>query len=133
MPVQRISKEFKDVSATFKLNPINLDLITLSNENAIARSIRNLIFTIPGEKPFEPLIGSNVTNLLFENMDSLTASSIQTEIENTINNFEPRVQLVQVKVTPNFDNNEFNCYIRYNIVGIDVPQQQLSFALQPTR
>jgi phage baseplate assembly protein W len=133
VPVQRISKEFKDVSATFKLNPINLDLITLSNENAIARSIRNLIFTIPGEKPFEPLIGSNVTNLLFENMDSLTASSIQTEIENTINNFEPRVQLVQVKVTPNFDNNEFNCYIRYNIVGIDVPQQQLSFALQPTR
>lgn len=133
MPVQRISKEFKDVSATFKLNPINLDLITLSNENAIARSIRNLIFTIPGEKPFEPLIGSNVTNLLFENMDSLTASSIQTEIENTINNFEPRVQLVQVKVTPNFDDNEFNCYIRYNIVGIDVPQQQLSFALQPTR
>jgi phage baseplate assembly protein W len=133
VPVQRISKEFKDVSATFKLNPINLDLITLSNENAIARSIRNLIFTIPGEKPFEPLIGSNVTNLLFENMDSLTASSIQTEIENTINNFEPRVQLVQVKVTPNFDDNEFNCYIRYNIVGIDVPQQQLSFALQPTR
>ena len=75
-----ICKQFKDVSATFKLNPINLDLITLSNENAIARSIRNLIFTIPGEKPFEPLIGSNVTNLLFENMDSLTASSIQTEI-----------------------------------------------------
>ena len=133
MPVQRISKGFKDVSATFKINPMNYDIITLKNETAIARSIRNLIFTIPGEKPFEPNIGSRVTNLLFENLDVLTASSIQTEIEATIGNYEPRVKLVQVRVTPNYYNNEFDCYIKYNIVGIEVPQQQLSFVLQPTR
>ena len=133
MPVQRISKAFKDVSATFQVNPINSDLIVLRNENAIARSIRNLVFTIPGEKPFEPTIGSNVTNLLFENLDFLTASSIRSEIENTINNFEPRVRLREVKVTPNFDNNAFDVAIRYDIIGIDVSPQQLSFALQPTR
>lgn len=133
MPVQRISKAFKDVSATFQVNPINSDVIILRNENAIARSIRNLVFTIPGEKPFEPTIGSNVTNLLFENLDFLTASSIRSEIENTINNFEPRVRLREVEVNPNFDNNAFDVVIRYDIVGIDVAPQQLSFALQPTR
>ena len=133
MPVQRVSRGFKDVSASFKINPINSDVIILKNENAISRSIRNLIFTIPGEKPFAPTVGSNVTNLLFENLDALTASSIQTEIEFTINNFEPRVDLTGVKVTPNFDNNAFDVVINYDIIGIDVLPQQLTFALQPTR
>lgn len=133
MPVQRVSRGFKDVSATFQVNPINSDVIILKNENAIARSIRNLIFTIPGEKPFAPTIGSNVTALLFENMDLLTASSIKSEIEYTINNFEPRVNLTDVEVTANIDNNQFDCVIRYEIVGIDVLPQQLTFALQPTR
>ena len=133
MPVQRVSRGFKDVSATFQVNPINSDVIILKNENAIARSIRNLIFTIPGEKPFAPTIGSNVTALLFENMDLLTASSIKSEIEYTVNNFEPRVNLTDVEVTANIDNNQFDCVIRYEIVGIDVLPQQLTFALQPTR
>jgi len=133
VPVQRVSRGFKDVSATFQVNPINSDVIILKNENAIARSIRNLIFTIPGEKPFAPTIGSNVTALLFENMDLLTASSIKSEIEYTINNFEPRVNLTDVEVTANIDNNQFDCVIRYEIVGIDVLPQQLTFALQPTR
>ena len=133
MPVERVSKGFKDLSLSFQTNPLSSDLLGIKNETAIARSIRNLIFTVPGEKPFEPNIGSRVTNLLFENLDVLTASSIQTEIEATIGNYEPRVKLVQVRVTPNYDNNEFDCYIKYNIVGIEVPQQQLSFVLQPTR
>jgi len=133
VPVQRVSRGFKDVSATFQVNPINSDVIILKNENAIARSIRNLIFTIPGEKPFAPTIGSNVTALLFENMDLLTASSIKSEIEYTVNNFEPRVNLTDVEVTANIDNNQFDCVIRYEIVGIDVLPQQLTFALQPTR
>ena len=133
MPVQRVSRGFKDVSATFQVNPINSDVIILKNENAIARSIRNLIFTVPGEKPFAPSIGSNVTALLFENMDLLTASSIKSEIEYTVNNFEPRVNLTDVEVTANIDNNQFDCVIRYEIVGIDVLPQQLTFALQPTR
>jgi phage baseplate assembly protein W len=133
VPVQRVSRGFKDVSASFKINPINSDVIILKNENAISRSIRNLIFTLPGEKPFEPTVGSNVTRLLFENLDKLTASSIRSEIEYTINNFEPRVRLTDVKVTPNFDNNAFDVVIQYDIVGIDVLPQQLTFALQPTR
>ena len=133
VPVQRVSQGFKDVSASFKINPVNLDLIVVRNENAIARSIRNLIFTIPGEKPFQPSVGCEVTNLLFENLDRLTASSIQSQIEYTINRFEPRAGLRSVTVNPNFDANIFEVTVRYDIIGLDVAQQQLSFALQPTR
>lgn len=133
MPVQRVSQGFKDVSASFKVNPLNLDLIVMRNENAIARSIRNLIFTLPGEKPFQPSVGCNVTKLLFENLDRLTASSIESEIKNTINNYEPRVRLNQVNVNPNFDANIFEVTIKFDIVGVPLPTQQLSFALQPTR
>ena len=133
MPVQRVSKSFKDVSATFQINPLNRDLIQLKNANAIARSIRNLIMTVPGERPFNPVLGSQVTNLLFETLDKLTASTIKSEIENTILNFEPRVNLNQVIVKAQPDNNQFDVENQYYIVGIDVPLQELTFALEPTR
>ena len=133
MPVERISQGFKDISASFLVNSLNYDLIALKNENAIARSIRNLVFTIPGEKPFQPTVGSNVSNLLFENLDNLTASSIKSEIEDTINSFEPRVSLTRVEVLANEVEHSFDVIIRYNIIGIDVPQQELSFVLESTR
>ena len=133
MPAQRISKAFRDISATFQANPLNQDLVALRNENAIARSIRNLILTEPGERPFNPVLGSRVSSLLFENLDNQTAFAIKSEISNTIENFEPRVTLNKIQVKPDFENNEFHVSIRYNIVGIDAPGQQLSFALEPTR
>tara|TARA_B100000214_G_scaffold351398_1_gene305782 strand:+ start:850 stop:1251 length:402 start_codon:yes stop_codon:yes gene_type:complete len=133
VPAQRISKAFRDISATFQANPLNQDLVALRNENAIARSIRNLILTEPGERPFNPVLGSRVSSLLFETLDNQTAFAIKSEIINTIRNFEPRVTLNKVEVTPDFENNELHVSIRYNIVGIDVPGQELSFALEPTR
>ena len=133
MPVERTSKGFKDISATFQINPVNDDLIALKNENAIARSVRNLILTVPGEKPFEPDIGSRVTDMLFENMDQITANAIRSEIKNTLVNNEPRISLKEVLVEPNFDDNEYNVTTNYIIVGIDADIQQLSFALVSTR
>ncbi len=133
MPARRISQGFKDISATFQINPLNDDLIAIQNANAISRSVRNLVFTLPGEKPFQPNVGSNVSRLLFENLDLLTADSIKREIENTINNYEPRVELNEVIVDPNYDENAFDVVIKYYITGIDVPEQQLSFVLQLTR
>ena len=135
MPIERISKAFKDISATFQVNPMNDDLIALKNENAIARSIRNLIFTVPGDKPFRPNIGCRVSEMLFENLDVITANQIKGEIDYTIRNFEPRVELQEVKVEPNFDDNEFNCLIKYEIVGISETSeiQELTFVLVPTR
>lgn len=133
MPLERVSKGFKDISATFQISPINSDLISLKNANAIARSVRNLVFTQPGDKPFQPTVGSRVSELLFENFDKLTATSIRSEIENTINQYEPRVKLNEVIVEPDFDSYEFNVTIKYFIVGIDIPVQQLTFILEPTR
>ena len=132
MPVERISQGFKDISATFKVNPVNDDLIAMKNENAIARSVRNLVVTIPGEKPFSD-IGSRVTDMLFENMDMITSNAIQDEIENTIRTYEPRVELQDVVVKPDFDSNQYDVTVNYIIIGIDVPTQSLTFVLEPTR
>ena len=133
MPAERVSKSFKDISASFQVNPLTYDIIALKNENAIARSVRNLVLTEKGERFFNNSLGSGVNRLLFESIDDITASSIKDEISNTIQNYEPRVDLIGVDVSPNYDNLEFNVTIRYTIVGIDVQPQQLSFALQPTR
>ena len=133
MPVQRISRSFKDISMSFKVNPLTDDLIAIKNQTAIARSLRNLVLTAPGERFFNNDVGSRVNELLFENMDDLTASSIKSEIENTIENYEPRVKLLTTKVSANRDSYEFDVIITYEIIGIDAQAQQLSFALQPAR
>jgi len=133
MPVERISKNFKDIGSAFQINPLSNDLLAIKNETAIARSVRNLIFTLQGERFFNPDLGSRVSRALFENIDRISASIIEDEIRNTIDNFEPRVRLIDVSVAPDYSNNEFNVTLSYNIVGIDVLPQQLSFALQQTR
>ena len=133
MPAERISKGFKDISAVFEVNPLNDDLIVLRNSNAIARSIRNIIFTARGDKPFNPFFGSRVSELLFDPMDQITTLAIKTEIEETIKNFESRVDLKEVQVNPLYDDNEYSVVINYEIIGIDVDSQQLSFALELTR
>jgi phage baseplate assembly protein W len=133
VPAERISKGFKDISAVFEVNPLNDDLIVLRNSNAIARSIRNIIFTSRGDKPFNPFFGSRVSELLFDPMDQITTLAIKTEIEETIKNFEPRVNLKRVQVNPSYDDNEYSVVINYEIIGIDLDTQQLSFALELTR
>ncbi|MCH2479517.1 MAG: GPW/gp25 family protein [Gammaproteobacteria bacterium] len=133
MPVERVSRSFKDLSMSFKVNPLNDDLIPLKNEAAIARSIRNIVFTSPGEKIFNPEFGSEISKVLFENIDEISAISIKDEIETSIRNYEPRVNLEEVDIEPNYDNNQFDVRINYRIVGIDVPPQQLEFVLLPSR
>ena len=118
---------------SFKVNPLTDDLIAIKNQTAISRSIRNLVLTTPGERFFNNDVGSRVNDLLFESIDDITASSIKSEIENTINNNEPRVKLLSTKVSANPDLYEFDVIITYEIVGIDAEAQQLSFALQPAR
>ena len=133
MPIERISRGFKDISMTFQSNPLNNDLIALKNANAIARSVRNIVMTIPGERFFQPSFGSGVNRVLFNNMDEISASILEDEIRNSIRNYEPRVRLRSLKVQANFDNNAFDTVITYDIIGADVPAQQLQFALQSAR
>ena len=133
MPVQRLSRGFKDLSASFQTNPLSNDLIALKNESAIARSVRNLVLTGQGERPFQPVLGTGVSRLLFENMDKLTASAIRSEIRTTIENYEPRVEINEILVEPDFEGNAFHVTLQYFIIGMDVPEQELTFALEPTR
>ena len=133
MPLERVSQGFKDISMTFQANPLNEDLIALKNANAIARSVRNIVFTTPGEKFFDPSFGSRITESLFENIDEITASVIIDEIRESIENYEPRVELMDVKAFPNYDNNAFDVTIVYEIIGIEIPAQELQFVLQSSR
>ena len=133
MPQQRVTQKFKDISMSFETNPLNDDLIGLKNSSAIARSLRNIVFTQPGEKFFNPDFGSRISESLFENVDEVSALAIQDEIKSSIINFEPRVNLLNTKVVPNPQLNEMNVTIEYEIVGIDIPPQQLDFVLLPVR
>ena len=133
MPVERISKGFKDISMSFQANPLSRDLIALKNENAIARSVKNIVFTLPGEKFFNEQFGSRITASLFENINDVTASIIVDEITQSITDYEPRVELISVEVIPNYDYNQMDAVINYEIIGIDIPPQELQFVLQPTR
>ena len=133
MPLERISKGFKDISMSLEVNPINNDIIGVKNDTAIARSIRNLIFTVPGERFFNQDLGSKVSQILFDTVDDISASAIRDEIEDTIIKYEPRVKLKDIRVEPDYDNYTFDVTIVYDVVGIDALTQQLNFALQPTR
>ena len=133
MPQQRVKRKFKDISMSFETNPLNDALVSLSDSSAIARSIRNIVFTSPGEKFFNPDFGSRISESLFENVDEVSALAIEDEIKSSIINFEPRVNLLNTNVVPNPDDNEMNVTIEYEITGIDIPPQQLEFVLLPTR
>jgi phage baseplate assembly protein W len=133
MPLQRVSQGFRDLSMSFQENPLNLDLIGIKDANAIARSVKNIVFTLPGEKFFNPNFGSNITSSLFENIDEFSAVTIRDEIRNSIENYESRVRLIDVIVTPQYDDYNFNVIVQYEIIGANIPPQQLEFALLPTR
>ena len=133
MPLERVSQGFKDVSMTFQKHPLTSDILALKNEYAIARSVRNIVFTVPGEKFFDEDFGSRISQALFENINDISANIIKNEIESSLKIYEPRVNVREVEVRPNFDQNEFNVTIIYEIIGADVPAQELQFVLQSTR
>ena len=123
------SKSFKDFSVNFDKNPFTDDLSVVNNDNSIKQAVKNLILTAPGEKPFQPLVGSSVSQLLFEPLDAFTADAIMEEIALTINQYEPRVKLTNVDVTPIFEGNKLNVTIEYQIVGLPIVET-IEFVLQ---
>ena len=133
MPLERVSQGFKDVSMTFQRHPLTSDILALKNESAIARSVRNIVFTVPGEKFFDEDFGSRISQSLFENINDISANIIRNEIKSSLKLYEPRVNVREVEVKPNFDQNEFNVTIIYEIIGADVPAQELQFVLESTR
>lgn len=133
MPLERVKQGFKDLSMSFRSNPLNDDLIGLKNESAIARSVKNLVFMQKGEKFFDPDFGSELSASLFENIDDVTALTMRDDIDYMIKTYEPRVDLINVEIIPNYDNNQMDAVIIYSIKGSDTPPQQLEFVLLPSR
>lgn len=131
--VQRISRAFKDISLSFDRHPVTNDILSIKNEDAIKKAVRNIVQTVPSERFFNPIFGSDVKTSLFEFVDFGTASQLEDQILVAIENYEPRISNIRVRVDPNADRNEFEIFISYNIVGQEVPPQQFSFILEATR
>ena len=133
MAIRPQSRAFKDISLSFTPHPVTKDLPVLANERAIVRSVRNLIETVPTERFFDPLIGTDIRDSLFENFERSTVMIIEDQVREVLDNYEPRVSDVGVKVDANPDGNEFEVSVFFEIVGLDVPQQSFTFLLEPTR
>ena len=135
MPVirQRQSRAFKDISLSFKRHPVTNDILALRNEDAIKRSVRNLVETINEERFFNSLIGSHVRESLFEVPDNTIRSTLKAQIENSILNFEPRVNLTDVIINHPNDTNDLEVTVAYDIIGQEAIPQEITFILQPTR
>ena len=137
MAITRISRAFKDISLSFKRHPVTNDIGVLKNADAIKRSVRNLVQTIPSERFFNSTLGSDVRDSLFENnpgfIDFGTASIIERQIQTTIENFEPRIDNLEINVNPRPDSNEFEIDVFFDIIGQEFPEQEFSFILKATR
>ena len=127
------SRVFKDINLSFKRHPVTNDVLTIRDEDAIKRSVRNIIFTILGEKPFEPEFGSVINDSLFELNTSLNEMKVSDEIKQSLLNFEPRIDNIRVTVSIYPDSNELNCAVQYDIVGIPAPTQEVDVLLFPAR
>ena len=127
------SRVFKDINLSFKRHPVTNDLVVIKNEDAIKKSVRNIIFTILGEKPYVPLFGTSVNNSLFELSNPLDHIRISDEISSTLLNYEPRINNIQVNVSNYPDSNEMNATIQYDITGMASPSQTVDVLLQPAR
>jgi len=127
------SRAFKDINLSFKRHPVTNDVVTIRDEDAIKRSVRNIIFTILGEKPFEPEFGSIINEALFELNTDLNEIRISDEIKNSLENYEPRISVISVSVSVYPDSNEMNFTVQYDITGLPVPPQEVNVLLFPAR
>ena len=133
MAIEGISRAFKDINLSFNAHPVTKDITVLKNENAIKRSVRNIVNTIPRERFFNPTLGSDVRSSLFNFVDYGTASVIQKQIQIAIENFEPRVDNLQINVFTRPDSNEFEVNVIFDIIGQQFPTQEFTFLLEATR
>ena len=127
------SKAFRDINLSFKRHPVTNDLVAIRDEDAIKRSVKNIIFTILGEKPFEPNFGSVINDALFDLDTNLNDIRIQDEITSSLKEYEPRISNIIVTVTVAPDTNEMNCTVQYDIVGLSTPPQEVDVLLFPAR
>ncbi len=127
------SRAFKDINLSFKRHPVANDVVAIRNEDAIKRSVRNIVFTILGEKPFDPTFGSIINDSLFDLSTNLNEIRVSDEITSSLSRFEPRISNVITTARVYSDTNELNCTIQYDITGLSAPTQSVEVILQPAR
>ena len=127
------SRAFKDINLSFKRHPVTNDVVAIRDEDAIKRSVKNIIFTILGEKPFDPEFGSSINNSLFDLNTNLSEIRVSDEIRHSLSNLEPRIENLDVSVRITPDSNELNCTVQYDIVGLPLPTQEVDVLLFPAR
>ena len=133
MAITRKSRAFKDISLSFSPHPVTIDLPDLTNERAVIRSVRNLVETIPTERYFNPILGTDIRDTLFSNYDRAEVMMLEDQIRETLGNFEPRVSNVGATVKARPDDNNLDITVFFDINGLDIPTQTFSFILEPTR
>ena len=124
---------FRDISLSFGRHPVTNDIGVFTNEDAIKRSVQNLVRTRIGERFYQKSLGSPLEDSLFEQQDPDTAQVLEDDIKLLLDNYEPRVSNCQVVVSYPLDTNELNVAIKYDITGMQFPQQNIEFILQSTR
>jgi len=129
----RISRQFKDISLSFARHPVTNDILVIKNEDAIKKSVTNLVRTIIGERVYQPILGTSIDSALFELASEEVSIILKEEIETLLRNYEKRIKLNKVKVEMPPDTNDIVINIEYDIVGLGFPNQSIEFLLQPTR
>ena len=124
---------FKDLSVTFKNHPVTNDLVTVKDKGAIVQAITGLLLTRKGERPFQPELGCDIQDLLFEPLDFASAAGIKGEIAETLGRFEPRIRVTDLRCTPDFDNNGYNVEVIFEIIGREDVPIGVEFILERTR
>lgn len=130
--ITNTARDFKDLDLNFNVHPVKKDITKHTGEMAVINSVKNLILTNHYERPFQPELGSNIRRMLFENLDTVTAASIEREITQTILNFEPRVRIEQIIVTPRYDENAYSVQMTFSIINRTEPIS-INFLLERIR
>ena len=118
---KRANRIYKDLDLDFGRNTVTNDVNKLTDVEAVKRRVRNLINTSHYERPFHPEIGSSVRALLFEPITPLTSLNLQRKVEEVLNNFEPRIKLVQILSRPDADLNRYALRISFYVIGTPLP------------
>ena len=124
---------FKDLSVTFKKHPVTDDLVTVKDTAAITQSITALLLTMKGERPFQPNLGCGLQKMLFEPLDYASAGLIKSEIKDTLQRYEPRISIENIRCTPDGDNNGYKVDLSFFVIGRDDTPVAVDFFLERTR
>ena len=128
-----LKQSFKDLNLGFKKHPVTDDLVVTKDEAAIKQAIVSLLLTDPGERLFQPELGSGLRSFLFEPLDFATAALINASVRDTLDRYEPRIDIIDITTTPNSDENGYEVSLSFEVVGTEIAPLAVELFLERTR